>query len=189
LNLNMVRKIWDRQMKKEDILLIILIIVFIGSLFFSFVDPNVVDSDDNQNTTNIVYSDEYKESVRENVIIELYGSRESYASEKTGSRADYVDKESSKDGELVIDEDRKQQVYESKLKEFDSMIDNEKVDEIVAERLEQLVDEGAYNNLAESNKISSRKVMYWKNGGKYYALIVEAVMILCLLYKRRKESK
>jgi len=179
-----------KREKIEYILLIILIAVFVGSLVWMlFIEPKMLDqTDNNQNTADIVYTEEYKQSVRENVIYELYGSREAYATEKTGSRADYVDKEASKNGELVVDEERMQQVYDSKLAEFDSMIDNDKVDEIVNKRLEQLVDAGVYNTLAEDNKVSSRDVMYWKNGGKYFALVVEAVMILYVVFRiiRRK---
>jgi|GEM_PF-3888861 len=176
-------------MKKENVLLVILIIVFAQSVYGEFIGPGVAASKtDNQNTAKVVYTDEYRESVRQDVIQELYGSRETYASEKTGSRADYLDKEASKGGEMVIDEKRMQQVYDSKLQEYDARIDNEKVDKIVNERLEQVVDEGRYDDLAESNEVTSKDVMYWKNGGKYFALVVEALMILFILYRKIKAN-
>ena len=113
-----------KEMKKENILLAFIIVILIGMLYHDVVGPRIdVDSNRPDPTTeNIVYSEEFTERLREEVITELYGSREYYATEHTGSRADYVDKEASKSGELVIDEVRMQQVYDSKLKEFDDMV-------------------------------------------------------------------
>lgn len=176
-------------MKKEDLLLIAMIVIFLSTLFVELMAPRLNTGKNNQATANVVYSEEYTASLREAVIKELYGSREQYASDQTGSRSDYIDKAASKNGELVIDESRMQSVYDSKLKEFDAKVDQAYVDEIVKSRQEQLVKEGAYNHVGEKKESTNRDVMYWKNGGKYFALLVELAMIGYLLYKRQRDKE
>lgn len=184
--------IWENiNMKKIDLILISFILIFIGTLISVFVLPRMADksAERNEDTAKIVYSEHYTESVRESITEELYGNREQYATDRTGSRADYVDKEASTvSGQLVIDEERMQAVYDSKLKEYDDMVDHEKVDALVKERQEQLVEQGVYKGYFKKESTYSREMMYWKNGGKYFAIVELFGMILYVLYIRRKKS-
>ncbi len=178
-------------MKKENILLAFIIVIFIGMLFHDVVGPRIeADSPKPDLTTdNIVYSEEFTERLREEVITELYGSREHYATEQTGSRADYVDKEASMSGELVIDEARMQQVYDSKLKEFDEMVDQAKVDEIVKERQDKLSEEKAFKGYGEKEVGMNREVMYWNAGGRYFGMVILAGMALFIIVRKIKRAK
>ncbi len=178
-------------MKKENIILAFIIVLLIGMLFQDIVRPRL-DMDSQKpdpKTDSIVYSEEFTERLREEVITELYGSREGYATEHTGSRADYVDKEASKSGELVIDEDRMQQVYDSKLKEFDEKVDQAKVDEIVKERQKELSEEKAFKGYGEKEVGMNREVMYWNAGGRYFGMVVLACMALFLIIRKIKRTK
>lgn len=173
-------------MKKENILLVFIIVILVGMLYHDVIGPRV-DADSNRpdpTTENIVYSEEFTERLREEVITELYGSREYYATEHTGSRADYVDKEASKSGELVIDEVRMQQVYDSKLKEFDDMVDQTKVDEIVKERQSKLSEDKAFKGYGEKEVGMNREVMYWNAGGRYFGMVVLAGMALFIIIRK-----
>ncbi len=152
-----------------------------------------MESDSNTEDTateSIVYSESYTESLREEAIKELYGDREQYAKDHTGSRADYVDKEASASGELVVDEERMQAVYDEKLKEFDDMVDAQKVDNLVKEKQEQLVANQAYkDDNSNQSGHTSRKVMYWKSGGKYFGMLVIVFMIIYLAVSEIKKKK
>lgn len=136
-------------------------------------------------TEKIVYSEEYTESLRQQVITELYGSREQYATDQTGDRKNYIDKEASKDGELVIDEERMNAVYESKLKEYDSKIDYDKVNSIVKERQEQLVKDQSYAHVLDENKVTRHKAMYFRTSYKYFACGVIIFLAIVAVYKNR----
>lgn len=176
------------KIKKSTIILIGFIILFILNIIFAFVLPyfDSTSSSNDLDTEKIVYSEAYTESLREEIIKELYGSREQYAIDHTGSRADYIDKQASSGGELVIDEDRMQAVYDSKLREFDEMIDNEKIDRLVKQRQEELIANNTYKDFYKSSEDTTREVMYWKHGGKYFAMLELVFMILYIIYIKRK---
>lgn len=178
-------------MKKENIILAFIIAIFIGILLHDIVGPRVAENSKKSDPTTdrIVYSEEYTERLREEVITELYGSREHYATEHTGSRADYVDKEASRSGELVIDEERMQQVYDSKLKEFDEMVDQAKVDEIVKERQKKLSEDKAFEGYGEKEVGMNREVMYWNAGGRYFGMVVLAGMALFIIIRKIMRTK
>lgn len=177
-------------MKKENFLLACIIVIFIGMIYHDLVRPRLVENSTKADpkTESIVYSEEFTERLREEVITELYGSRETYATEQTGSRADYVDKEASMSGELVIDEERMQQVYDSKLKEFDEMVDQAKVDEIVKERQNKLSEEKAFKGYGEKEVGMNREVMYWNAGGRYFGMIVLAGMAIFIIIRKIKRN-
>ena len=175
-------------MKKDNIILACIIVIFIGILFHDVVGP-LLDANSKRpdpTTDSIVYSEEFTERLREEVITELYGSRETYATEHTGSRADYVDKEASMSGELVIDEVRMQQVYDSKLKEFDEMVDQAKVDEIVKERQNELSDDKVFKGYGDEEVGMNREVMYWNAGGRYFGMVVLAAMAIVIIIRKMK---
>ena len=176
-------------MKKDTIILIEFAFLFIGTIYFSIIYP-LVKKDNDAATKDIVYSKSYVESVRNEVIEELYGNRETYASNHTGSRAEYIDKEASAAGELVIDEERMQKVYDSKLAEYDANIDHEKVDGIVTARIKELEEKDPYKGYNEKHYDTSRDVMYWEHGGKYFAIIELFFLMAYIIYiKRRKGNR
>lgn len=178
-------------MKKTTLVLIGLVWLFLSMVITNFILP-VVRSHSNKRDTvteKIVYSDSYTEELREEVIRQLYGSREQYAKEHTGSRSEYVNKEASMAGKLVIDEERMQAVYDSKLQEFDDMIDSEKVDLLVKEKQEQLVESKIYKDVYKKADHTSREMMYWNSGGKYFAMVELFFMILYVVYIKVKKNK
>lgn len=179
-------------MNKVNIVLTGLIVLFVSMVFSNFIYPIIKANTPSKDTSTekVVYSEAYTASLREDVIQELYGNREQYAKEQTGSRADYVDKAASQAGELVIDEARMQEVYNQKLNEFDSKIDQEKVDALVKERQEQLVESEAYKDFykTDGSEHYSREMMYWNSGGKYFAMFVNLLMIIYLIYYKKKKG-
>lgn len=128
-------------------------------------------------TERVVYSEAYTESLRQEVIRELYGSREQYAKEQTGSRADYVDREASMSGEMVVDEARMQQVYESKLLEFDAKVDEAKVEEILRQRQESLAASGAYEDPYKVEKTLTGEQIRWRQS-RNYILITDGLVLI-----------
>lgn len=178
-------------MKKTTYILIGFIFLFTMTVITTFVLP-VIDSHSNKKdpvTEKIVYSDSYTQGLREEAIRQLYGSREQYAKEHTGSRSEYVDKEASMAGKLVIDEECMQAVYNSKLQEFDDMIDSVKVDLLVKEKQEQLVESKIYKDVYKKSDHTSREMMYWNSGGKYFAMVELFFMILYVIYIKVKKNQ
>ena len=92
-------------------------------------------------------------------------------------------------GELVIDEVRMQQVYDSMLKEFDDMVDQSKVDEIVKERQNKLSEEKAFKGYGEKEVGMNREVMYWNAGGRYFGMVVLAGMALFIIIRKIRRSR
>lgn len=82
-----------------------------------------------------------------------------------------------------------QEVYNSKLKEFDAKVDNEKVSAIVMERQEQLVKDEAFKDVNKPRTVRSKEMMYWESGGKYFALVELVVLIIVAIYTRRKQGR
>ena len=180
-------------MKKTYFVLFGLISLLVMMVIHNFIVPYIESKSESKDTSTkkVVYSEAYTKSLREEAIEELYGSREQYARDHTGSRADYIDKEASKSGELVIDEERMQTVYNQKLQEFDAKVDSEKVDKLVKEKQEQLVESQAYKDMykVDQNEHYSREMMYWNSGGKYFAMVVDLFMILYLIFFKLKKNK
>lgn len=180
----------NQKTRSTIFITLLILIAIVGFLLPGIM--RLLSGDDEEvptDTEKIVYSEPFTENLRQEVIRDLYGSREQYAKDATGSRADYVDKEASRGGELVIDEARMQQVYESKLAEFDAKVDMDKVNAIVEERQAKLSAENVFEDPYKDVRHLTGEQIRWKQSRKYI-LITDGLIFGCyFLYRIWKKKK
>lgn len=178
-------------MRKSRIVCIAVMAIFAIMFVGSFIYPLVKKESGSKGnkTKSIVTTEEYTKYLREEVVEDLYGNREAYAAQHTGSRADYIDKNASQGSTLVIDEERMERVYQSKLAEYDAMIDQSKVDALVKERQDAMISEGVFDDISSNERTLSAKQRRWNEGGRCFGGAVIIVMLFIVCFQGKKKEK